>query len=201
MILKVMILRKRKFLKSFNDVHFQGRILIRANLVLIYSLIVATFLIYGCVNVSDGSVRWLNTEILKANDDEIARKQKMLLNMTFLENEKNNFEKEIVFDGCILELEKDSKTGLNKSYFQINNLLFGNYSGDTIIIFSPSVDNGGIDFVVKKYYRVMAVYLKNGYRTWASTGTVEVNSEMVGNKNKKHKNKNKHKKRGLDQAN
>ncbi len=65
--------------------------------------------------------------------------------------------------------------GLSIAKFNIEKVLYGQLENNKqITIYSPSIQKGGIGFQMGKRYRVYAVYLKNAYRTWASTGTVRL---------------------------
>lgn len=130
-------------------------------------------LISGCIS-DDGSISWVDGTTLKSDENEIKRKQEVLLNAKSSEDFPDSAEGGIVFDGMVTTIDvKDS--GLSITKFNIEKVLYGQLENKKqITIYSPPTQKGGIDFQMGKRYRVYTVYLKDAYRTWAFTGTVRL---------------------------
>jgi len=133
-------------------------------------------LVSGCIR-NDGSINWIDGTALKSDENEIKRKQEVLLNAKSPEDFPESAEGGIVFDGMVTMIDvKDSGFSITK--FNIEKVLYGQLENKKqITIYSPSTQKGGVDFQMGKRYRVYTVYLKGAYHTWASTGTVKLKTK------------------------
>ncbi len=138
---------------------------------LIIMLFCITMLL-GCEITEDGAIRGQKGQILLVTEAEIKEAQKFLLTANYPVDMPKTAEGGVVFDGVVTSVKQITETGLYIAEFKILNILFGKLNNEVqIIIHSPKVEKGGVDFKVGNTYRVFTVFIDGFYRTWSSTGT------------------------------
>ena len=146
------------------------------NLIYILFILVIT----GCSIAVDGTMRDNEGNIMRSSEAEIREAQSLLLSEDVVDKLAEKDEGAVLFDGKVVSVNINP-SGLYVTLFDVDKLLFGDLKGEeTVLIYSPSPGNTGIDFKQGEKYRVFCVDYGTQYRTWDWMGTVKLGDKGDG---------------------
>jgi len=87
--------------------------------------VILLMLLTGCASKNDGTIRWVDGSVMKADQHQITKNQQLLLSAKNAGDLERKIEGGIVFDGIAETVEINKSTGLRKVTLSINNISHG----------------------------------------------------------------------------